>query len=33
MKIMAKENDVNDISADISVTPATNITAFEIERQ
>jgi len=33
MKIMAKENDVSDIFADISVTPATIITAFEIERQ
>jgi len=33
MKITAKENDVNDIFADVSITPATIISAFAIERQ
>jgi len=33
MNITAKENDVNDIFADASVTPATIISAFAIELQ
>jgi len=33
MKITAKENDVNDIVADVSVIPPTIISAFAIELQ
>jgi len=33
MKITAKENDANDIFADVSITPATIISAFAIELQ